>query len=130
MEVPIADMNVYNHSNQEGNLTHAWGAKGHMRSQCEHQEHYSETKGLVNRQHGAAGEEGTDSYSAETTLNQLLIARDGFNTGKGVVFLGATNWMDMLDPALFVQDFLTTKSVPYSTLCLLGCVDFFEVPLE
>jgi ATP-dependent Zn protease len=76
-----------------------------MRSQFEHQEHYSETKGLVNRQHGGAGEEGTDSYNAgaqehETTLNHLLIELDGFNKGKGVVFLGATNWMDMLDPAL------------------------------
>jgi ATP-dependent Zn protease len=79
--------------------------KGHMRSQFEHQEHYSETKGLVNRRHGAAGEEGMDSYNAgaqerETTLNQLLIELDGFDTGKGVVFLGATNRMDMLDPAL------------------------------
>lgn len=55
--------------------------------------------------HGAAGEEGMDSYNAgaqerETTLNQLLIELDGFDTGKGVVFLGATNRMDMLDPAL------------------------------
>jgi hypothetical protein len=105
LEVPIADMNVYKHSNQEGTLTHPWGAKGHMRSQFEHQEHYSETKGLVNRRHGAAGEEGMDSYNAgaqerETTLNQLLIELDGFDTGKGVVFLGATNRMDMLDPAL------------------------------
>lgn len=76
-----------------------------MRLQFEHQEHYSETKGLVNRRHGAAGEEGMDSYNAgaqerETTLNQLLIELDGFDTGKGVVFLGATNRMDMLDPAL------------------------------
>ncbi|KAG8375123.1 hypothetical protein BUALT_Bualt10G0067600 [Buddleja alternifolia] len=36
----------------------------------------------------------------ETTLNQLLIELDGFDTGKGVVFLGATNRMDLLDPAL------------------------------
>lgn len=55
--------------------------------------------------HGAAGEEGMESYNAgaqerETTLNQLLIELDGFDTGKGVVFLGATNRMDMLDPAL------------------------------
>eukprot|EP00850_Spirogloea_muscicola_P016554 SM000135S26998 [mRNA] locus=s135:140506:146085:- [translate_table: standard] len=54
---------------------------------------------------GAAGEEGMDSYNAgtqerETTLNQLLIELDGFDTGKGVVFLGATNRMDMLDSAL------------------------------
>lgn len=36
----------------------------------------------------------------ETTLNQLLIELDGFDTGQGVIFLGATNRMDLLDPAL------------------------------
>ncbi|KAF6140822.1 hypothetical protein GIB67_042235 [Kingdonia uniflora] len=36
----------------------------------------------------------------ETTLNQLLIELDGFDTGKGVIFLGATNRRDLLDPAL------------------------------
>lgn len=36
----------------------------------------------------------------ETTLNQLLIELDGFDTGQGVVFMAATNRMDLLDPAL------------------------------
>ncbi|KAA8520963.1 hypothetical protein F0562_011636 [Nyssa sinensis] len=36
----------------------------------------------------------------EITLNQLLTELDGFHTGKGVIFLAATNRMDMLDPAL------------------------------
>lgn len=40
------------------------------------------------------------SQERETTLNQLLIELDGFDTGKGVIFLGATNRKDMLDPAL------------------------------
>lgn len=61
--------------------------------------------GLICRRHGATGESAEEGYSAgsqerETTLNQLLIELDGFDTGKGVVFLGATNRMDMLDPAL------------------------------
>lgn len=53
---------------------------------------------------GGDGEEleeyNAGSQERETTLNQLLIELDGFDTGKGVVFLGATNRMDMLDPAL------------------------------
>ena len=36
----------------------------------------------------------------ETTLNQLLIELDGFDTGRGVVFLAATNKRDLLDPLL------------------------------
>ncbi|KAJ7558552.1 hypothetical protein O6H91_04G045700 [Diphasiastrum complanatum] len=55
--------------------------------------------------HTASARENVENYNAgaqerETTLNQLLIELDGFDTGKGVIFLGATNRMDMLDPAL------------------------------
>ncbi|KAF6170531.1 hypothetical protein GIB67_031939 [Kingdonia uniflora] len=42
----------------------------------------------------------TATQERETTLNQLLIELDGFDTGKGVIFLGATNRRDLLDPAL------------------------------
>lgn len=49
---------------------------------------------------GDLEEYNAGSQERETTLNQLLIELDGFDTGKGVVFLGATNRMDMLDPAL------------------------------
>lgn len=36
----------------------------------------------------------------EQTLNQLLTEMDGFSSEQGVVFVGATNRADLLDPAL------------------------------
>jgi cell division protease FtsH len=36
----------------------------------------------------------------ESTLNQLLLEMDGFDTGAGVLVVGATNRPDVLDPAL------------------------------
>lgn len=60
---------------------------------------------LINRRQGIFSESTDHLYNAatqerETTLNQLLIELDGFDTGKGVIFLGATNRRDLLDPAL------------------------------
>lgn len=59
----------------------------------------------VIRRQGIFKESTDDLYNAatqerETTLNQLLIELDGFDTGKGVIFLAATNRRDLLDPAL------------------------------
>ncbi|CAH9089627.1 unnamed protein product [Cuscuta epithymum] len=64
-----------------------------------------EIDALATRRQGTFNESTDDMYNAatqerETTLNQLLIELDGFDTGKGVIFLGATNRMDLLDPAL------------------------------
>ena len=36
----------------------------------------------------------------EQTLNQLLIEMDGFSNDTGIIVIGATNRVDMLDPAL------------------------------
>ncbi|KAG9448252.1 hypothetical protein H6P81_014380 [Aristolochia fimbriata] len=64
-----------------------------------------EIDALATRREGISSESTNNLYNAatqerETTLNQLLIELDGFDTGKGVIFLGATNRMDLLDPAL------------------------------
>ncbi|XP_015896062.3 probable inactive ATP-dependent zinc metalloprotease FTSHI 1, chloroplastic isoform X1 [Ziziphus jujuba] len=64
-----------------------------------------EIDALATRRQGIYKESSDQLYNAatqerETTLNQLLIELDGFDTGKGVIFLAATNRRDLLDPAL------------------------------
>ncbi|RDX92039.1 putative inactive ATP-dependent zinc metalloprotease FTSHI 1, chloroplastic, partial [Mucuna pruriens] len=64
-----------------------------------------EIDALATKRQGIFKESSDHLYNAatqerETTLNQLLIELDGFDTGKGVIFLAATNRKDLLDPAL------------------------------
>ncbi|XP_075505947.1 putative inactive ATP-dependent zinc metalloprotease FTSHI 1, chloroplastic isoform X2 [Primulina tabacum] len=59
----------------------------------------------IERRQGIFRESKDQLYNAATqargtTLKQLLIELDGFDTCKVVIFLGATNRMDLLDPAL------------------------------
>ncbi|CAN4077588.1 unnamed protein product [Withania somnifera] len=68
-----------------------------------------EIDALATRHQGIFSESTDHLYNGttqerETTLNQLLIELDGFDTGKGVIFLGATNRRDLLDPALLRPD--------------------------
>jgi cell division protease FtsH len=53
----------------------------------------------LGRARGAAGYAGGNDEK-EQTLNQLLTEMDGFDTGKGLVLIGATNRPEVLDPAL------------------------------
>ena len=52
----------------------------------------------VGRQRGAGLGGGHDER--EQTLNQLLVEMDGFEGNSGVIFMAATNRVDILDPAL------------------------------
>ncbi|CAH9074666.1 unnamed protein product [Cuscuta europaea] len=46
------------------------------------------------------GKYGGSNDERETTLNQLLIEMDGFDSNSAVIVLGSTNRSDVLDPAL------------------------------
>lgn len=52
----------------------------------------------IGRKRGGGGSAADREF--EATLNQLLVEMDGFNTTEGVIVIGATNRVDVLDPAL------------------------------
>jgi cell division protease FtsH len=43
---------------------------------------------------------GSAEVELDQTLNQILVEMDGFNSSEGIIVLGATNRVDVLDPAL------------------------------
>jgi cell division protease FtsH len=53
----------------------------------------------IGKARGAGGMVGGHD-EREQTLNQLLVEMDGFDTGKGIVIMAATNRPEVLDPAL------------------------------
>jgi len=72
------------------------------------------------------GNFGGGNDEREQTLNQLLTEMDGFDAGKGVVVLAATNRPDSLDPAL-LRPGRFDRRIPVELPDLQGRIDILKV---
>ena len=54
----------------------------------------------IAKQRGGAINAGSGNDEREQTLNQLLTEMDGFNDNSGLILIGATNRVEVIDPAL------------------------------
>ena len=68
----------------------------------------------------------TSNDEREQTLNQLLTEMDGFEGGKGVIILAATNRPDVLDPAL-LRPGRFDRRIPVELPDLEGRIDILKV---
>ena len=78
----------------------------------------------VGRQRGAGLGGGHDER--EQTLNQLLAELDGFDPGKGVIVLGATNRPEVLDKAL-LRPGRFDRRIPVELPDLQGRIEILKV---
>lgn len=66
---------------------------------------------------------GRNSREEDQTLNQLLVEMDGINTTEGVIMLGATNRVDILDKVGHIAS--TSNQLQKSDTCIMNSVDLF-----
>lgn len=67
---------------------------------------------------------GRNSREEDQTLNQLLVEMDGINTTEGVIMLGATNRVDILDKVGHSAS--TSNQLQKSDTCIMNSVDLFS----
>lgn len=83
----------------------------------------------IGKSRGKGGQIGGGNDERESTLNQLLVEMDGFNSNDHVVVLAGTNRPDVLDPAL-LRPGRFDRHVVIDKPDILGRAEIFKVHLK
>lgn len=83
----------------------------------------------IGKARGKGGQIGGGNDERESTLNQLLVEMDGFNSNDHVVVLAGTNRPDVLDPAL-LRPGRFDRHITIDKPDIVGRADIFKVHLR